>query len=143
MPSNYVSKRFSKLLDFSDSRPQLVTQLNFALENVDSLDASQLPNNARTSRSYSSPVSIGQIAVTIVSQTCMRKKEYYQPSRPPLESMVLTHSRTEPPQRQTPANKPAIKRLNFKCTFVWGGAYKRSKDYHAINTHTKLPHNYN
>ncbi len=60
MSSNYVSRRFSRLLDLSDSRPQLVTQVNFAWENVDSLDASELPSNARTSRSYSSPVSIGQ-----------------------------------------------------------------------------------
>ncbi len=37
--------RFSRLLDLSDSRPLFVTQVNlvFLVRNVDSLDASELP----------------------------------------------------------------------------------------------------
>ncbi len=46
---------------------------------------------SRTSQTHKMVVVPWQIVVTIVSQTCMRKKEYYQPSRSPLESMVLTH----------------------------------------------------
>ena len=59
----------------------------------------------------------------------------------------INGSYTQVAQNLTNTSQQAShKQLNFKCNL--GVVPKRSKDYHAINTHTKLnnniqPHNYN